>query len=409
MLFRMSRMTFTVTKTVRGKRARTGELTTPHGVIHTPAFAIVGTKGTVKALTMEQVHSLSAEVLLGNTYHLYLEPGDEIVRDAGGLHSFMGWNGPLITDSGGFQVFSLGEAFEKGVSKIAHEIPPDEGLMVYDKKLSLAQARLARIDEEGVTFTSHRDGTTHRFTAERSIEIQHNLGADIIFTFDECTSPAAPYEYQKEASDRTHRWAKRSITAHRQNLAAAKKQAIFGVVQGGRFSDLRKESALFLRDLDFDGYGIGGSFTKHDLDAALAVVNDILPPEKPRHLLGIGEPGDIFRGIEEGIDLFDCVSPTRIARNGSLYTNRGVINILNHSYIRDFSPINETCVCYTCTHATKAYMAHLFRSQEMLGATLASIHNLHFILSLFREARNALLTDTFLSFKDGFMRTYTKT
>lgn len=402
----MSAIHFEIEKRLKGALGRTGRITTPHGVIETPAFLAVGTKATVKALTPEQFKSVGVQGILANTYHLYLEPHDDIVRDAGGLHAFMNYDGPIMTDSGGFQVFSLGDAYESGVSKMAHELPEDERPTIYDKDFSLAQAKLARIDEEGVTFTSHLDGSTHRFTAEKSIEIQHNLGADIIVAFDECTSPTAPHEYQKEAMERTHRWADRSLKAHRQNIDAQKKQGIYGVIQGGRFQDLRKESAEFLGDMPFDGYGIGGSFTKKDLDAALELVNGILPEEKPRHLLGIGEPADLFDGVERGIDTFDCVAPTRIARTGQVYTKSGKTNLLNTKYIRDFTPIDE-CDCYTCTNYTKAYVAHLFRSKEMLGATLASIHNTHFIVGLVDGMREAIREDRFEEYKQDFFRVYT--
>ncbi len=402
----MSAIRFEIQKQLKGKLGRVGKLHTEHGVIETPAFLAVGTKATVKALTPEHIASLGIQGILANTYHLYLEPGEDIVQSAGGLHSFMHYDQPIMTDSGGFQVFSLGEAYEGKISKLAHDEVDDDHPTIYSKNFSLQQARLARIDEEGVTFTSHLDGSTHRFTAERSIEIQHKLGADIIVAFDECTSPQAPHDYQKEAMERTHRWAKRSLAAHRQNIEAQKKQGIYGVVQGGRYQDLRKESAMFLSDLLFDGYGIGGSFTKKDLDAALELVNSILPSEKPRHLLGIGEPKDLFDGVERGIDTFDCVMPTRIARTGQVYTRSGKQNVLNASYARDFSPLDEDCNCYTCTHFTRAYVAHLFRSREMLGATLASIHNLHFITSLVSGMREAILNDSFENYKDSFFARY---
>lgn len=402
----MSAIEFKIEKKLKNTLGRAGVLKTPHGDIKTPAFVVVGTKATVKAITPEQLASINTQVVLANTYHLYLEPGDEIVRDAGGLEKFMAWKGPTVTDSGGFQVFSLGDAFENNVSKFAHDLPEGDAPMVYDKNFSLEQARLARIDEEGVTFTSHLDGSTHRFTAERSIEIQHNIGADIMFAFDECTSPNAPYGYQKEAMERTHRWAERSLKAHRQNTDAQKKQGLYGVVQGGRFEDLRKESAEFLSKMNFDGYGIGGSFSKKDLDASLQLVNKILPEDKPRHLLGIGEPLDLFDGVENGVDTFDCVAPTRIARNGSLYTKEGKINILNTKYKKDFSNVTDDCSCYTCINYTKAYLAHLFRAKEMLGATLATIHNLHFIISLVDNIRQSILDDKFEEYKKEFFKTY---
>lgn len=390
---------FSIKAKIAGALGRAGVLSTPHGDIETPAFVVVGTKATVKALSPEQLKEIGVKVVLGNTYHLYLQPGDEVVSKAGGMPEFMNWQGPSMTDSGGFQVFSLGDAFGTSVSKFAHDLPQKDAITVYDKNFSLNQARLARIDEEGVTFTSHIDGSTHRFTAERAIEIQHNLAADIIFAFDECTAPTAPKEYQREALERTHRWALRSLTSHRQNMEAQKKQALFGIVQGGRFPDLRRESAEYFASLPFDGYGIGGSFSKTDLDATLELVNNILPPEKPRHLLGIGEPEDLFLGVEYGIDTFDCVAPTRIARTGSLYTRRGKINILNKKYIRDFSAVTEECECVVCSNYTKAYLSHLFRSREMLGATLASYHNLYFIVHLVKKIRQSILDGRFEEFK----------
>src|SRR3989338_6908300 len=316
--------------------ARAGIIHTPHGDIETPAFVAVGTKATVKSLKPEDLRDfVGAQVALANTYHLYLEPGHEVVRDAGGLHTFANWQMPTITDSGGFQVFSLGAAFGKGVTKFAKGEYDDteRGINIYSKEVASEHGKLCQIDEEGVTFTSHHDGSLHRFTAERSIEIQHAIGADIIFAFDECTAPTADYEYQKEAMDRTHRWAKRSIMAHKQNYEALKKQGLYGVVQGGRHLDLRAESARILGDMDFDGFGIGGSFSKEDLGETLQVVTDILPEERPRHLLGIGEPRDLLLGIEQGTDTFDdCVAPTRMGRTGTLYTARGNINIKNNGY-----------------------------------------------------------------------------
>lgn len=396
---------FTIEKKLKNQLGRAGVLSTPNGDIDTPAFIVVGTKATVKAVTPEQLLSLGTQAVLSNTYHLYLQPGEDVVAQVGGLHTFMHWQGPTMTDSGGFQVFSLGEAFGTSLSKFAHD-EPEEGITIYDNNFSLQQARLARIDEEGVTFTSHIDGSTHRFTAERSIEIQHKIGADIMFAFDECTSPTAPHEYQKEAMERTHRWADRSLKAHRQNTDAQSKQALYGIVQGGRFEDLRKESADFFANKEFDGFGIGGSFTKIDLDASLAKVNTILPEEKPRHLLGIGEPLDLFNGVEQGIDTFDCVSPTRIARTGTLYSNNGKINILNAKYTQDFSSVTENCDCYTCSNFTKAYLSHLFRAREMLGATLASIHNLYFIVYLVKNIRQSILNGDFNRYKNEFLASY---
>ena len=393
-------VTFETIKKQKGTLGRAGVIHTPHGDIETPAFVVVGTKGTVKSLKPEDMHEyVGNQVALANTYHLFLQPGQEVIREAGGLAKFANWDMPTITDSGGFQVFSLGAAFGKGVTKFAKDATlktePNAGLNVYSKKFAEDHGKLCVIDEEGVTFTSHIDGSMHRFTAERSIEIQHDIGADIIIAFDECTSPTADKEYQKEAMDRTHRWAKRSIMAHKGNYEALKKQGLFGVVQGGRHLDLRQESARVLSDMDFDGYCIGGSFSKEDLGESLRVVNEILPEDKPRHLLGIGEPEDIVAGVAHGCDTFDCVAPTRIARTGTIYerTNEGHkrTNLLNTKYQRDFSKPDEACDCYVCTHYTKAYLAHLFRSGEMLGPHLASIHNLYFIVNFTRRLREDIL------------------
>lgn len=396
-------VTFETVKRQPGTLGRAGVIHTPHGDIETPAFVVVGTKGTVKSLKPEDMRDyVGNQVALANTYHLFLQPGDNVIKEAGGLHKFSNWNMPTITDSGGFQVFSLGAAFGKGVTKFAKGEVDDSsekqyhGLNVYSKELATEHGQLCIIDEEGVTFTSHLDGSLHRFTAERSIDIQHNIGADIIIAFDECTSPRADYEYQKEAMERTHRWAKRSILAHKQNFEALKKQGLYGVVQGGRHLDLRQESARVLSAMDFDGFGIGGSFSKEDLGEALRVVNEILPEDKPRHLLGIGEPEDILEGVRLGCDTFDCVAPTRIARTGTIYerTNEGHrrTNLMNSKYQRDFSKPDESCDCYVCQNYTKAYLAHLFRSKEMLGAHLASLHNLYYIVNFTKKLRESILS-----------------
>ncbi len=391
-------MKFSVNKELTGTLGRVGRIETLHGVIETPAFVVVGTKATVKALTPEQVKNLGAQVVLANTYHLYLQPGDVLVAQAGGFGNFMNWDGPTITDSGGFQVFSLGEAFGKGgVSKVAK----GEHLVAAEAEHT-QHAKLAAITEDGVEFSSFIDGSKHFFTPERSMEIQWNLGADIIFAFDECTSPTAPVLYQKEALDRTYRWAQRSLAQH-EALDREKKQALFGVVQGGQVQELREHAARTIGALDFDGFGIGGSFTKEDMYTAVGWVNAMLPKEKPRHLLGIGEPEDIFGGVENGCDTFDCVAPTRMARNGTLYTKTGKINIMNAKFMNDFSPIDASCDCYTCTNYTRAYLAHLFRANEMLAGTLASIHNLRFIVSLVDAIRDAIHNDTYFLFKESFL------
>ena len=392
-------MKFNIEKELGNGRARVGKIETIHGGIETPAFIVVGTKATVKSLSVEQVNNLGAQAVLANTYHLYLQPGVEIMKKAGGLHNFMNWHGPTFTDSGGFQAFSLGAAFNNTASKIG-----DRNNIDSSDSTEHNQERFAKVTEDGVEFRSVLDGSTHFFTPEKSMEIQHNIGADIIFAFDECTSPHASYEYQKEAMDRTHRWAKRSLDFHKMNNS--KDQALFGIVQGGRHEDLRKESARVIGGMDFDGFGIGGSFDKEDIYTAVGWVNDILPKGKPRHLLGIGEPIDLFGGIENGIDTFDCVTPTRIARNGSLYTRNGRINILNAKYVNNFIKVDAECKCYTCTNYNSAYISHLFRAKEMMAATLASIHNLYFIVNLVKEIRRSILENNFFEFKENFLKRY---
>lgn len=376
-------------------KARAGLLHTPHGVIETPAFVAVGTKATVKGVPVPMLRDAGVQTLIANTYHLHLQPGSDVVAESGGLHAFMGWNGPMLTDSGGFQVFSLGAAFGKNVSKVTKEDLMLDATVpsMYDPDIATQHGRLAVIDDEGVSFTSHIDGTLHRFTPERSVEIQHKLGADIFFAFDECTAAEADHAYQREAMERTHRWAERSLRAHRQNIEAGKKQAIFGIVQGGRFEDLRRESARTLAMMDFEGYGIGGSYQKLDLDTAVGWVTDHLPEEKPRHLLGIGEPEDLLRGIQQGVDLFDCVQPTRLGRGGIVYGPRGVkMTLAKAEYARDFTPIDAACSCAVCTQYTRAYLGHLMRAHEMLGGMLASVHNLHYVANLVRTEREKILS-----------------
>lgn len=408
----MPSLTFKIEKKLEGKNGRrglgrAGLLTTPHGVIETPAFVAVGTKATVKSLSPEQIKESGIQVVLGNTYHLYLQPGDEIVKKAGGMGKFMNWHGPTMTDSGGFQVFSLGAAFGKKIGKIVRgESEPLLEQPKEQKESDDPAFRIAKIDADGVMFRSHLDGSAHYITPEKSIEIQHNLGADIIFAFDECTSPQEPLHYQKEALERTHRWAKRSLAYHKEHSSQSKTpQALFGIVQGGRHEELRKESAKTISSMDFDGFGIGGSFVKEDMHSAVRWVNETLPEEKPRHLLGIGEPADLFLGVENGVDLFDCVAPTRMARTGTLYTKFGKINMMNAKYVDDFTPVDD-CTCYTCTHYTRAYIAHLFRAKEMFAATLSSIHNLHFIGNLVKGMRTAILEGNFEAFQAKFFSTY---
>ena len=394
----MSAIDFTIERRTARGAARAGTITTPHGIIRTPAFAPVGTKANVKGVLPDQLAKLGADVVLANTYHLYLQPGEEIVKSAGGLGKFMGWQGPTMTDSGGFQVFSLGAAFGKTISKfVREESPTEESVAVYDADVASQHGQLAVIDDEGVSFTSHLDGSLHRFTPERSVEIQHALGADIFFAFDECTAPTEPYDYQREAMERTHRWAERSLKAHRQNLDAARRQAIFGIVQGGRHEDLRAESARSITELGFDGIGIGGSFSKEDMRGALSAAVAELPEELPRHFLGIGEPGDILEGIANGMDLFDCVAATRLGRHGSLYTRRGLIHIKNEKYRSDLTPLSKD------SYFTLAYVSHLFRSGEMLGAVIASMHNVSFILDLVAGARQAILDGRFDDYRANFV------
>ncbi|HAO64456.1 TPA: tRNA guanosine(34) transglycosylase Tgt [Candidatus Taylorbacteria bacterium] len=408
---------FTIVKKLDGTLGRAGSIQTPHGTIETPAFITVGTKATVKSLNSDQIKEIGIQCVLANTYHLYLQPGDELVKRAGGLNKFMSWKGPTMTDSGGFQVFSLGVAFGKGITKMTkgkelllpEARPDDEGL-----------PKLVTIDHDGVMFRSHLDGSAHYFTPERSMEIQHNLGADIIFAFDECTSPTESIHYQSEALDRTHRWAKKSLERHlelsKQNSEQSLKgglqaPALFGIVQGGRHENLRKESAQFLADLKvngvgFDGFGIGGSFEKEDMGSAVRWANEILPEDKPRHLLGIGEPEDLFQGVENGVDTFDCVAPTRNGRTGTVYTVTGKKHIGNAEFIDKFAAIDPDCGCYTCKNYTCAYINHLFRGKEMLAGTLASIHNLYFVTHLVSGMRKAILEGNFVRYKEDFFNTY---
>lgn len=404
----MSAVSFSIKHSGTESSARTGILTTAHGEVETPHFVPVGTKATLKSVQMKDVESLGIDMVLANTYHLFLQPGESIVKQAGGLNTFMNWKGPTMTDSGGYQVFSLGTGFGKNINKVAITPTEEDGLDTYREEHQSEHAKLARIDEEGVTFTSHLDGSLHRFTPERSVEIQHAIGADIIVAFDECTSPTADFAYQKEALERTHRWAKRSLQTHLQNTEASSVQGLFGVVQGGRFEELRKESAEVIGGMAFDGFGIGGSFAKEDMAGPVRWVNDILPADKPRHLLGIGEPEDIFMGVENGCDLFDCVMPTRLARHGTIYTLDGPIHIRNRAYAEDFSLVDAEKLWDHEQTYTKAYLSHLFRSGEMLGATLASIHNIAFMARLMSNIRESIESNSFMQYKKEFIKRYYK-
>lgn len=400
----MKPLSFNINKKIEGSLGRSGTISTPHGEIQTPAFVTVGTKATVKGVTPELLKDLGAQVVLANTYHLYLQPGEKVIKDAGGLGKFMNWSGPTMTDSGGFQAFSLGAAYGKNITKFAAGLSQTKML---PRSAAEEAVSIAKVDENGVMFKSIIDGSVHYFTPEKSIQIQNDIGADIIFAFDECTSPQEPYAYQAKSLDRTHRWAKTCLEYHK-TTKYAEKQALFGIVQGGRFEDLRKESANALAKMDFDGYGIGGSFAKEDMGDAVKWVNEILPENKPRHLLGIGEVEDLFEAVENGCDLFDCVLPTRNGRTGTLFTKIGKINIGNAKYKDDIGPVDEGCECYACKNYTRSYLNHLFKGGEMLAGTLASIHNLYFLIHLVDEMRKAIQEDRFFEFKKGYLRGYVK-
>jgi queuine tRNA-ribosyltransferase len=362
---------FRLLRSDSNSRARLGCISTPHGEISTPAFAPVGTQATVKALDPRDLRKLGAELILSNTYHLYLRPGADLVAEMGGLHSFMGWEGPILTDSGGFQVFSLAEN--------------------------------RRVTDEGVEFRSHIDGSRHLFTPEMVVQVQEQLGADIIMVLDECARPD-DRDYSEQALDRTHAWAERCLHAQTRN-----DQALFGIVQGGVFPELRCKSAEFLVGLDFPGYGIGGlsvGETKKQMYAMLDITTPVLPEGKPRYLMGVGAPEDLFEGVARGVDMFDCVLPTRLARNAALFTRSGRINIRNAQFERDARPIEEDCQCYTCRSFSRAYLRHLFKAKELLAPRLATIHNVHFLLALMQEIREAIAEGRFQTLKDGFLSSY---
>jgi queuine tRNA-ribosyltransferase len=355
----------------RQKRARAGVFHTPHGDIFTPVFAPVGTQGTVKSLTPAQLQEISASLILANTYHLYLRPGDTLIAELGGLHNFMQWPGPILTDSGGYQVFSLQEN--------------------------------RKVDANGVSFKSHIDGTMHYLTPEKSIAIQENLGADIIMAFDECAHPDDRI-YSELAMQRTHDWMVRCVEAKTRS-----DQAIFGIVQGGIFPDLRQQSAEFITNLDLPGCAIGGlsvGETKEQMQAMLEVVDGILPEEKPRYLMGVGTPGDIILGVMNGVDIFDCVLPTRLARHHAAMTRIGRMNLVNATYARDPQPIDPHCTCYTCQHFSRAYLRHLIQAKEILSATLLSIHNLSTLIQMTEEIRNSILEDTWDDYVENYFQTY---
>lgn len=360
-------------KTCKQTGARLGRVHTPRGVIDTPAFMPVGTQATVKTMSPDELKQMDAQIILGNTYHLYLRPGHDIVKEAGGLHPFMNWDRPILTDSGGFQVFSLSER--------------------------------RVITEEGVEFRSHISGEKLFISPEKSIEIQNALGADIIMAFDECPPYPAEYDYLKQSLERTTRWAERCRTYHQR----PNEQGLFGIVQGGMYEELRKQSALELTSMDFSGYAIGGLSVgepKHLMYEVLEHTVPFLPADKPRYLMGVGSPDALVEGAIRGIDMFDCVLPTRIARNGTIMTSQGRLVVRNAQYARDFRPLDEQCTCYTCTHYTRAYIRHLIKANETLGIRLTTYHNLHFLLQLMKQVRQAISEDRLLSFKEQFFEQY---
>ena len=352
--------------------ARLGKLKTNYGTFDTPMFMPVGTLANVKTLTPEELYAMNSAVILSNTYHLWLRPGEDIVDKAGGLHKFMNYNGPILTDSGGFQVFSL--------------------------------AKKKDITEEGVVFKSHIDGKKLFLTPELSIQIQNKLDSDIAMSFDECIPYPATYEYAKQSTERTIRWAKRGKEVHNNP-----NQSLFGIVQGGEYEDLRKYSAEETVKLDFDGYSIGGTSVGEDKVTMYKMIDyaiEYLPLDKPRYLMGVGEPIDLLEGVERGIDMFDCVLPTRLARHGNAFTRNGRINLKNLKYKEDFTPIEDDCDCYTCKNYTKAYIRHLITCEETLGGRLLSIHNIRFLIKEMEEIRESIKNDNFLEYKENFIRQY---
>ncbi|WP_066634934.1 tRNA guanosine(34) transglycosylase Tgt [Desulfolucanica intricata] len=350
-------------------RARLGLLETPHGEVETPIFMPVGTQATVKTMTPEEVKEVGGRLILSNTYHLYLRPGHELIREAGGLHKFMHWDGPILTDSGGFQVFSLGP--------------------------------LRKITEDGVEFRSHIDGSLHFFSPEHAMDVQMALGSDIAMAFDECSPYPCDYEQARAAKERTTRWARRCKDYHRHPY-----QSVFGIVQGGMYRDLREESTRELVALDFSGYAVGGLSVGEPKPLMYEVLDytvPLLPEEKPRYLMGVGSPDCLLEGVARGIDMFDCVLPTRIARNGTVFTQHGKLVVRNAQYARDFTPLDEGCGCYTCRNFTRAYIRHLLKADEILGVRLTTIHNLYFLLRLMENIRKAIMEDRLVEYKNQFL------
>ncbi len=364
---------YTLLKTEKNTKARLGKVETNHGIFETPMFMPVGTQASVKTLSPEELKSIDSGIILANTYHLHLRPGDEIIKKAGGIHKFMNYNGPILTDSGGFQVFSLAK-------------PKD-------------------ISEKGVTFKSHIDGKKLFLTPELSIQIQNNIDSDIAMCFDECPPANNDYNYMKNSIERTLRWAKRSKKAH-QN----KKQSLFGIIQGGYFEDLRKYSAKETMKIGFDGYAIGGvandNESKEQMYEAVDYSTRYMPEDKIRYLMGVGDPIDLIEGVIRGVDIFDCVAPTRLARHGHAYTKYGKINVRNAKFKEDFSKVDDSCTCYTCKNYTKSYIRHLLVANETLGARLLSIHNINFLINITKELREAIKDDTILDYRDQFKENY---
>lgn len=392
---------FTVGSTLPDAPGRSGTIETPHGSIRTPAFVPVGTKATVKAVLPESISELGGQAVLANAYHLYLQPGADIVEDAGGLGAFMNWRGPTFTDSGGFQVLSLGAGFKKTLAMDAVGTEADD-------VIAPGKDRLAHVDDDGVTFKSHLDGSRHRFTPEVSMGIQHQLGADVIFAFDELTTLMNSRGYQEQALERTRLWALRCLAEHARLTAERTHrpyQQLWGVIQGAQYEDLRRQAARDLGTMQeggwsFDGFGIGGALEKENLGTIVGWVTDELPEQRPRHLLGISEVDDLFVAIEAGADTFDCVSPSRVARNSAVYTRTGRVNLTGARYRRQFAPIDEDCDCYTCTHYTAAYVHHLFRAKEMLSSTLCTIHNERFVVRLVDRIRESLRSGDFEALRE---------
>lgn len=399
-------LNFEIKTRLDGTLARTGVISTPHGQIKTPAYIAGGTNATVKAMTVEQIRETGAQAVLANTYHLMLRPGADILKKAGGIHKFMNWQAPTFTDSGGFQVFSLGMAYKKGIDATSHTEKGSSNLARHSKN------QLAKVGDDGVWFKSHISGEKIFMSPEISMELQHKIGADIHMAFDELTSPLAGREQIKSALDKTHFWAEKCLARHDElNAEHLEKgeplQALFAVVQGAREEDFRRESASFLGSKHFDGFGIGGIFQPEEIPEVLTWVNTTLPEGKPRHLLGMGaQPADLFLGVEYGIDTFDCVAPTRQARNAALFTYSGRINIKNAQFKEDFTPIDADCECYTCRNYTRAYLNHLFRADEILASTLAWIHNEFFVINTVDKIRESLENGTFFEYKKDFLIKY---